>query len=65
MKMNSVDERKTAKEQRSLESHLERGRQLHSAAVYTFCAILLKRIQLPRPTREKPTKQAQPCLARG
>jgi hypothetical protein len=65
MKPNTLDRRKTSKEQGSLESHLERGRQLHSAAVYAFCALLFKRIQLLRPTREKQAKQPQPCLARG
>jgi hypothetical protein len=65
MKPNTLDQRENSKEQGSLESHLERGRQLHSAAVYTFCALLLKRIQLPKPTREKQAKQSQPCLARG
>jgi hypothetical protein len=65
MKPNTLDQRKTSKEQASLESHLERGRQMHSAAVYAFCALLFKRLQLPRPTREKQTKQTQPCLARG
>lgn len=49
----------------SIESHLARGRQLHSAAIFNLCAIVLKRIQLPRSIREKQTKQPQPCLGQS
>jgi hypothetical protein len=63
MKPNTLDQRQTSKEHGSLESHLERGRQLHSAAVYAFCALLFKRIQLLRPTPGK-TDQATPALPR-